>query len=341
MTIETQPLPPLPATMSAIKIMAAGGPDVLKIHNFPVPQPKRGEVLIRVHAAGINRPDLLQRRGKYAPPPGITDIPGLEIAGEVVAIGPDTPDDFKVGSRVCALLAGGGYAEYAVAPIGQILPLPDHMPYEHGAALPECVFTVWHNVFVHGRFKAGETVLIHGGSSGIGTTAIQMLRTMNAGKIIVTVGTDDKGAVCLELGADHAINYKTQLFEEEIKKITGGHGVDIILDMVGGSYVPRNLECLAYGGRHVSIAMLDGADVTIDLRQVMSQNLTITGSTLRPRTLLQKETLRNAIMSEIWPSVMAGRIKPVIHAVFPLAHASQAHELMESGHHIGKIVLVT
>lgn len=336
MTTQTQ----TPANMTAIVISSPGGPDVLKPETRPLPVPGVGEVLIKVTATGVNRPDLLQRLGKYPPPPGITDIPGLEVAGTIIALGPDTPSPFPVGARVCALLAGGGYAEYAVAPIGQILPLPDHISDTEGAALPEGLFTVWQNVFKIGQLQPHESILIHGGASGIGTLAIQMVKYKNAENIIVTAGTDAKCAACLQLGATHAVNYKTEDFVERVKTATDGRGVDVVLDMVGGDYVPRNLSCLAPHGRHVTIAMLNGAATTIDLRTVMTRQLTLTGSTLRPRSLDEKRALRDEILAQIWPGVVAGAIKPVIHARFDLCDAKSAHAALERGDHVGKIVLV-
>jgi NADPH2:quinone reductase len=310
--------------MQAIEIIPPGQ---LVIGQRPVPIAKSGEILIRVAAAGVNRPDLLQRMGKYPPPPGITDIPGLEVAGVDVA----------TGNRVCALLAGGGYAEYAVAPLGQCLPIPDHISMIEAAALPETVYTVWNNVFVRGKLQRGETILIHGGSSGIGTIAIQMAKTLGA-RVIITAGSDEKCAACVALGADLAINYKTHDFVTEIAK---EGGVDIILDMVGGDYVPRNLDCLKLDGRHVSIASLNGAKANIDIRTLMQKRIIMTGSTLRARSLEEKEILTRGIEETIWPHIARGTIKPLVHATFPLAQAQKAHELLESGNMAGKIVLTT
>jgi NADPH2:quinone reductase len=305
--------------MQAIEIIS---PDRLSLTQRPVPVAKSGEVLIRVAAAGVNRPDLLQRIGKYPPPPGITDIPGLEVAGEIVG----------TGEKVCALLAGGGYAEYAVAPAGQCLPVPKNLSMVEAAALPETVFTVWNNVFLRGQLKPGESLLIHGGSSGIGTTAIQMAKAMGA-KVYVTAGSDEKCAACLTLGADKAINYKTHDFVKEAS------GVDVILDMVGGDYLPRNLECLNPDGRHVSIASMNGAKAEIDIRMIMQKRLILTGSTLRPRPVAEKEALAQGIRETIWPLIEAGKIKPLIHATFPLDQAQKAHEMLEAGELAGKIVL--
>lgn len=290
----------------------------------PVPIAQSGEVLIRVHAAGVNRPDLLQAAGKYPPPPGITDIPGLEVAGEVVG----------TGERVCALIAGGGYAEYAVAPRGQCLPIPAGLSMEQAAALPETVFTVWNNVFVRGGVKAGETILIHGGSSGIGTTAIQMCKAAGV-HVIITAGSDDKCAACIALGADQAINYKTHDFVSAIID-----GVDIVLDMVGGDYVARNLLVLKPDGRHISIASMNGSKAEIDIRTIMQKRITLTGSTLRPRPAAEKAALAKGILETIWPWIEQGKLKPVIHSTFPLADAQKAHDLLGSGAVTGKIVLI-
>lgn len=305
--------------MQAIEIVPPG---LLAPTQRPVPVAKSGEVLIRVAAAGVNRPDLLQRIGKYPPPPGITDIPGLEVAGEIVG----------TGERVCALLAGGGYAEYVVAPAGQCLPVPRNLSMVEAAALPETVFTVWNNVFLRGQLKPGETLLVHGGSSGIGTTAIQMAKALGA-KVFVTAGSDEKCAACLNLGADKAINYKTHDFVKEAS------GVDVILDMVGGDYVPRNLECLNPDGRHVSIASMNGAKAEIDIRTIMQKRLILTGSTLRPRPVAEKEDLARGILETVWPWIEAGKLKPLIHATFPLDQAQKAHDMLESGQIAGKIVL--
>lgn len=305
--------------MQAIEIVPPG---VLRPCQRPVPVAQSGEVLIRVHAAGINRPDLLQRIGKYPPPPGITDIPGLEVAGEIVG----------TGEKICALLAGGGYAEYAVAPKGQCLPIPHGLSMTEAAALPETLFTVWNNVFVRGQLKPGETLLVHGGSSGIGTTAIQMAKALGS-HVIITAGSDEKCAACLALGADQAINYKTQDFAEILNDI------DVVLDMVGGDYVARNLKILRDGGRHVSIASMSGAKAEIDIRTIMQKRLIITGSTLRPRPVAEKTQLAAGLQKTIWPLIAAGKIRPVIHATFPLDEAQAAHDLLESGTIVGKIVL--
>lgn len=317
--------------MKVVEITEFGGPQVLKPGERPVPEPADGEVLIRVHAAGVNRPDLLQRQGKYPPPPGVSDIPGLEVAGEVAE---SRSSAWKKGDRVCALLAGGGYAEYAVAPAGQCLPVPSSLDMAQAAALPEAVFTVWNNLFVRGGLKAGETALIHGGSSGIGTTAIQMAKALGA-KVIVTAGSDDKCAACRELGADLAINYKSQDFVA----VAGKDSVDVVLDMVGGDYVARDLEILKPDGRHVSIAFLRGAKAEIDIQKIMQKRLTITGSTLRPRPAVEKQALRDGIRNQVWPKVSAGSIRPVIEASFALEQAAEAHAALEKGAHVGKIIL--
>lgn len=317
--------------MKAIEIPDFGAAGVLTATERPVPEPEKGEVLIRVHAAGINRPDILQRQGHYPPPEGASDIPGLEVAGIIVQ---SRSPLWKKGDRVCALLSGGGYAEYAAAPAGQCLPIPENLSMTEAAALPETIFTVWNNVFERGRLQKGEILLVHGGTSGIGTTAIQMARAHGA-KVIVTAGSDEKCAACLELGADVAINYKTQDFAAEL----AGTPVDVVLDMVGGDYVPKNLSLLREGGRHVSIAFLRGPKAEIDIRTVMQKRLTLTGSTLRPRPVEEKAALCNTIKKQVWPLVETGEIRPVIFRTFPLAEAVKAHEAMEKGDHIGKIVL--
>jgi NADPH2:quinone reductase len=296
----------------------------------PRPEPAENEVLIRVMAAGINRPDILQRMGKYPPPPGASDLPGLEVAGEIVQ---SRDPQWKAGDRVCALLAGGGYAEYAVAPAGQCLPVPDEITMIEAAALPETVFTVWNNVFVRAGLKAGETLLVHGGTSGIGTTAIQMAVAHGA-HVITTAGSDEKCAACLELGADIAINYKKRDFVDAAKG-----GVDVVLDMVGGDYVPRNLAVLKEDGRHVSIAFQGGVKAEIDITQIMRKRLTLTGSTLRPRPVAEKAALAAGIRETVWPWVVSGAVRPVIFETFPLSAAAAAHQALENGDHIGKIVL--
>lgn len=309
--------------MKAVRIRAFGAPETLEIQETSIPLPGPDEVLVRVRAAGVNRPDLLQRAGKYPPPPGITDIPGLEVAGEIVA----------TGENVCALIAGGGYAEYAVVPKGQCLPVPRGLSMIEAAALPETVFTVWNNVFVRGGLKSGETLLVHGGASGIGTTAIQMAKAHGA-RVIVTAGSDDKCAACIRLGADQAVNYKTHDFGDVLSNI------DVVLDMVGGDYVPQNLKVLRDGGRHVSIASLHGSKAEIDIRTVMQKRLVLTGSTLRNRSVAEKTALAQGIRETVWPWIEAGKLKPAIFKTFPLAQAAEAHEALEKGDHFGKIVLV-
>ncbi|MGN6268657.1 MAG: NAD(P)H-quinone oxidoreductase [Sphingomonas sp.] len=327
----------LPDVMMALDPAAPGGPEVLVPVERPVPRPGAGEVLIRVAAAGVNRPDVLQRKGAYPPPPGAPSIPGLEIAGEIVAVG-EGVDAAGIGQKVCALIAGGGYAEYAVAPAGQCLPIPDALSMVEAAAMPETLFTVWINLFERAYVADGDTVLVHGGTSGIGTMAIKLAKLFGL-TIIVTAGSDEKCAAARALGADHAINYKTQDFVEAVKGITGGKGVAAVLDMVGGDYVPRNLACLAEDGRHVSIAVQRGAEATIPIATVMRRRLTFTGSTLRPRDTVFKSLVADELARTVWPFVEQGRLKPEIDATFPLSQAAEAHRRMESGDHIGKIVL--
>ena len=317
--------------MIAIDPAAPGGPEVLQPVERPVPRPGAGEVLIRVEAAGVNRPDVMQRLGLYPPPRGAPTIPGLEIAGTIVGGSRD-------GERVCALVAGGGYAQYCVAPEGQCLPVPTGFSMVEAAALPETFFTVWSNLFQRGGAKAGDTVLVHGGTSGIGTTAILLGKVFGL-HLIVTAGSPDKCARALEIGVDHAVDYRAQDFVEEVKRITAGEGVAVVLDMVGGDYVPRNLACLAEEGRHVSIAAQRGPTAEIPMWDVMRKRLTLTGSTLRARSLSFKSMLAAEIEREVWPHLESGRIRPVIHSTFPLADAAGAHRLMDSGEHVGKIVL--
>lgn len=326
--------------MQAVEITSYGAPDVLRLGERPAPVAGSGELLISVAASGINRPDVLQRTGNYPVPPGASDIPGLEVAGVIVSGDANAMAraGFKAGDRVCALVAGGGYAELCVAPVGQCLPVPDGFSDIEAASLPETFFTVWSNVFDRVRLQAGETLLIQGGSSGIGVTAIQMAKAMGA-KVYVTVGSDDKAAACLALGADHAINYKTSDFAEEVKKLTAGQGVNVILDMVAGSYVAREIECLADDGRLVIIAVQGGIKAEINAGLVLRKRLTITGSTLRPRSLAFKTAIAAALKEKIWPLLASGAIKPVIHSTFAAADAAKAHVLMESNQHVGKIVL--
>lgn len=325
-----------PAGMAFVTMAGPGGPEVLTLAEGPTPAPGSGEVLVRVAAAGVNRPDVLQRRGGYPPPPGASPILGLEIAGEIVALGPEV-ERWRVGDRVSALVAGGGYAEYCVAPGPQCLPAPKALDLAVSAALPETVFTVWANVFQRGRLMAGETLLVHGGTSGIGTTAIQLARAFGA-TVITTVGSEEKRAACAALGAQ-AINYRTHDFVAEVARITEGRGADVILDMVGGEYFARNVKSLAVEGRLVQIAFLEGAKVPLDLQPIMTRRLTVTGSTLRPRTVAQKAVIAAEVEAKVWPLVEAGLVRPLIHARFPLARAAEAHALMESSAHIGKILL--
>ncbi|WP_419809173.1 NAD(P)H-quinone oxidoreductase [Sphingomonas sp.] len=327
----------VPLTMQAIDPAEPGGPEVLRPVERPVPVPGEGEVLIRVAAAGVNRPDVLQRKGGYPPPPGAPSIPGLEVAGEIVATGTGV-DTVVVGQPVCALLAGGGYAEYAVAPYGQCLPLPEALSTVEGAALPETLFTVWTNLFERAYATEGDTVLVHGGTSGIGTMAIALGRLFGL-TVIVTAGSDEKCAAAVALGAAHAINYRTEDFVARVKEVTGGRGCQAVLDMVGGDYVPRNLQCLADDGRHVSIAVQGGAVATVPIFEIMRRRLTLTGSTLRPRDAAWKGLVADELHRTVWPHVEAGRLKPVIDRSFPLAQAADAHRRMEAGDHVGKIVL--
>jgi NADPH2:quinone reductase len=326
--------------MRAVQISAPGGPEVLQPCERPVPEPRAGELLVKVEASGVNRPDVLQRKGLYPMPPGVSDLPGLEVAGVVAggAAADLAEAGFSLGDPVCALVAGGGYAEFCVAPAGQCLPVPKGLTLVQAASLPETFFTVWQNVFFMGRLKPGETLLVQGGSSGIGVTAIQLAKVMGS-QVIVTAGSDDKCAACLELGADHAVNYKTQDFVTEVRRITAGRGVDVVLDMVAGSYLGREVECLAEDGRLAVIATQGGGAATLDAGLLLRKRLTITGSTLRPRSVAYKSALAQDLRAEVWPLIGAGRIQPVIYQVFPAAQAAQAHALMESSAHVGKIVL--
>lgn len=327
----------LPATMRAVEIAQSGGPEVLRPVSRPVPQPRPGEVLIRVEAAGVNRPDVLQRMGLYPLPPGVSDLPGLEVAGTIAALG-DGVTDWAVGDAVCALTPGGGYAEYCTTPAGQCLPAPKGLSMVEAASLPETCFTVWINVFDRGGLAPGETLLVQGGSSGIGVTAIQMARAFGH-RVFVTAGTDEKCRACEALGAERGINYRTEDFVAVVKELTQKKGVDVILDMVGGDYVPRELKCLATDGRLSLIAFLGGPKTTLDMSDILYRRLTITGSTLRPRSVEYKTEVAQALREKVWPRVEAGAIKPVIHQTFPLADAADAHRLMESSTHVGKIVL--
>ncbi|MCO5091485.1 NAD(P)H-quinone oxidoreductase [Bosea sp. (in: a-proteobacteria)] len=327
----------IPETMTAIGMAAPGGPEVLRPETRPVPQPGPGQILVAVAAAGINRPDVLQRQGGYNPPPGASDIPGLEFAGTVVAQGAGARR-FAIGAGVCALVAGGGYAQYAVVDETNALPVPGGLTLTEAGAIPETFFTVWSNVFQRGGLQAGESFLVHGGSSGIGTTAIQLAKAFDA-TVLATAGSEDKCAACRALGADHAINYRTEDFVAVAKAATGRRGVDLILDMVGGDYIDRNYEAAADQGRIVQIAFLSGPKATVNFGRLMLKRLTHTGSTLRPRSVAEKATIAAALSEKVWPLLEAGRCKPPIHATFPLAEAADAHRLMESSAHIGKIVL--
>ena len=328
----------LPATMAVVEIAQPGPPEALRPGRRPLPRPGPGEVLIRVAAAGVNRADVMQRQGKYPPPPGASDLPGLEVAGRIVAVGSGV-GEWQVGDEVCALVTGGGYAEYCLAPGPQCLPLPRGLDMVQAAALPETFFTVWTSVFERGRLAAGETLLVHGGSSGVGTAAISLARAFGA-RVFVTAGSAEKCAACERLGAERAINYRTEDFVEVVRERTGGRGVDVILDMVGGDYVPRNIEALAMDGRLIVIALPGGARAEVDLLKVLHRRLTLTGGSLRVRTVEQKGAIARALEEHVWPLLESGRVAPVVHATFPLAEAAAAHRLMESSAHIGKIVLV-
>lgn len=328
------------AVMQAVEIAQYGAPEVLRLAERPVPQAGAGEVLIRVAASGVNRPDVLQRKGLYPVPPGASDLPGLEVAGVIESgdAAAMAEAGLKLGDRVCALVAGGGYAPWCVAPVGQCLPVPAGLDDVAGASLPETFFTVWSNVFDRGRLQAGETLLIQGGTSGIGVTAIQMAKAMGA-RVIATAGSDEKCAACLTLGADHAINYRTQDFAALARELTNGRGVDVILDMVAGDYVAREVSCLAEDGRLVIIAVQGGVQAGFDAGLVLRRRLTITGSTLRPRPVAFKAAIASALRSRVWPLLESGAIRPVIHQVFAPGEAAQAHALMESNTHIGKLVI--
>jgi putative PIG3 family NAD(P)H quinone oxidoreductase len=327
----------IPATMRHITVDAPGPPQVMKVVSGPVPQPRAGEVLIEVAYAGVNRPDCLQRAGAYPPPPDASPILGLEVAGRVAACGPDA-QQWRIGDEVCALAPGGGYAGYCTAPAAWCLPIPRGLTLEQAASLPETCFTVWNNAFDRGRLAAGEAFLVHGGTSGIGLTAIQLAKAFGA-TVFTTAGSAEKVAFCREIGADHAIDYRTQDFEAEIARITGKRGVDVILDMVGGDYAVKNLKCLAFDGRLVMIAFLKGSRIECDWRHIMLRRLTVTGSTLRASPHERKVALARALREKVWPLYERGAVKTVIHATFPLDEAAQAHALMESSKHIGKIML--
>ena len=323
--------------MTAIGFDAPGGPDVLRPETVPTPRPGPGQVLIRVAFAGVNRPDVIQRQGFYPPPPGASPLPGLEVSGQVVALGEGVVEVLP-GQAVCALVAGGGYAEYCLAEAAQCLPVPDGLPLDQAAALPETLFTVWHNVFERGFAREGETLLVHGGTSGIGSMACLLGRLFGL-TVIVTCGGADKCAKALEIGAAYAIDYKATDFVEEVARITGGKGVDLVLDMVAGAYVMRNLKCLSDDGRHVTIAVQGGVKAEINMAEVMRRRLMLTGSTLRPRSNAFKALLAQEILEHAWPLVAEGALRPVMDRAFPLAEASAAHARMEAGEHVGKIVL--
>jgi putative PIG3 family NAD(P)H quinone oxidoreductase len=329
--------PALPESMRAVEISAPGGPEVLKPTRRATPRPAPGDVLIEVFAAGINRPDVLQRQGVYPPPKDASDLPGLEVAGRIAAVA-DGVTGWSIGDAVCALANGGGYAEYCAVPASQCLPVPHGLDFVQAASLPETCFTVWTNVFDRGRLELGETFLVQGGTSGIGVTAIQMVHAFG-NRVFATAGSDEKCAACIELGAEVAINYRTEDFVEVVKHTTGGRGVDVILDMVGGDYVPRELKTLANDGRLVLIAFLGGAKATVNLADIMMRRLVLTGSTLRARTAAVKADIARSLRDQVWPLIEADRMRPVVHAKFPLDQAADAHALMESGTHVGKIVL--
>ena len=328
----------IPDTMRAVVAEGGGGPEVLKVVTRPVPQPGPGEILVKIAAAGINRPDVIQRQGAYPPPPGAPDTLGLEIAGEVVAAGPGA-DRYAPGSLVMGLVAGGGYADYAVVHESNALPVPEGLSMPEAGGIPETYFTVWSNVFDRGRLQPGETFLVHGGTSGIGTTAIQLAKAFGA-KVVTTAGTAAKCEACRRLGADHAINYREADFVAEVKRATGGRGADVILDMVGGSYIPRNHEAAAQDGRIVQIAFLEGSRVELDFRRLMLKRLTHTGSTLRPRSVAEKAAIAQALEAKVLPLLAEGRCRPAMDSTFPLDEVVEAHRRMDGGEHIGKIVLI-
>lgn len=327
----------LPAQMTVIGISKPGGPEVLLPETRPVPTPGAGELLVKVAAAGVNRPDVAQRSGSYPPPPGASDLPGLEIAGEVVAVGPGVTQH-KIGDKVMSLVAGGGYAEYCIAPDAQAITVPDALSMIEAGATPETLMTVWHNVFERGKLQAGETMMIHGGSSGIGTMAIQLAKAFGA-KVIVTVGSQDKADACIKLGADHAINYKTQDFVTVSRELTGGNGPNLIIDMVGGDYIEKNYDAAAMDGRIVQIAFLGGPKATVNFAKLMTKRLVHTGSTLRPRSPADKAAMVAAIEAKVMPLIRASQVKPLIDSTFPLRNAADAHRRMETSQHVGKIVL--
>lgn len=323
--------------MKAVEISKPGGPEVLVLVDRPVPELKPGEVLIKVSAAGINRPDVFQRKGNYPPPAGASDLPGLEVVGEIVS-GETGDTGLAIGDKVCALVAGGGYAEYCAAPAAQCLPIPKGLSDVEAAGLPETYYTVWTNVFDRGRLSAGESLLVHGGASGIGTTAVQLATAMG-NKVYATVGSDERVRAVEGLGAVQGINYRSQDYVEEVKKATDGKGVDVVLDMVAGDYINRNINCLADDGRIVIIALLGGAKATIDCNQVLRRRLTVTGSTLRPRPVAFKADIAQSLKTHVWPLLESGKIRPIVHATFPLERACDAHAMMDAGEQIGKIIL--
>jgi NADPH2:quinone reductase len=328
----------VPETMTAIEISTPGGPDALKPKTTPTPKPAAGQILVKVAAAGVNRPDLMQRAGLYPPPPGHSPLPGLEIAGEVAAVGAGVTR-WKVGDKVCALVNGGGYAEYCIAEEPIALPIPAGLDMLHAGAVPETFFTVWNNVFERGRLTAGEWFLVHGGTSGIGTTAIQLAKAFGA-KVIATAGSPEKCKACLEIGADRAVDYKREDFVAAAHEATGGKGVDVTLDMVAGDYTERNIAAAAEEGRIVQIAVLGGADIKINIARLMMKRVTLTGSTLRPRTREAKAGFARALEAEVWPLLASGKVRVVMDSTFPLAKAADAHRRLESGQHVGKVVLV-
>jgi len=325
--------------MTAIEIREPGEPDVLVPVERPTPVPAADEVLIRVAAAGVNRPDVFQRRGRYAPPPGASDIPGLEVSGVIDTLGPGVAE-WRVGDAVCALVTGGGYAEYCVAPAPQCLPVPRGMTIATAGAIPETFFTVWTNVFQRGRLQPDESILVHGGSSGIGTTAIQLAKARGS-RVFATAGSTEKCAACERLGAERCINYRDEDFVTAVRALTGGRGVDVILDMIGGDYFARNIDALAMEGRLVEIATLHGVKAEVNIQTIMGRRLTITGSTLRPRPIADKAAIASELRQQVWPLLESGAVKPIIHASFPLREAAEAHRVMESSSHIGKLLLVT
>lgn len=330
-------MPILPDVMTAIEISTPGGPEVLVPVQRPLPVPRPGEVLLKVAFAGVNRPDVIQRKGLYPAPPGASDLPGLEVSGIVVAVG-ERVDTSLIGTRQCALVSGGGYAEYCLARYDACLPVPDALNMEEAAALPETLFTVWHNVFERGYAREGETILVHGGTSGIGTMAIKLGKLFGL-EVIVTCGSDDKCAAAKAIGADHAINYNTADFVDIVRSLTNGAGVHLVLDMVAGGYVARNLQCLREDGRHVTIAVQGGMTAELNMAYIMSRRLTLTGSTLRPRSAEFKALLAREIMAHVWPTICAGKLRPEMDKTFPLSQAADAHAYMEAGAHVGKIIL--